>query len=170
MRNLGSGMLRQQGKFTKVINYNNYARPDKRTCRCRSTDWHGRTLRTRDDILPVIEEVLRLLEAADYSRQDQFAVRLSLEEALVNAIKHGHQDDPSKEVQLRYQLTPDYFLAEIEDQGPGFKPEEVPDPFAPENLEKAGGRGLLLIRNYMTWLRFNDAGNRVTLCRRRFNA
>ena len=46
----------------------------------------------------------------------------------VNAIKHGHHGDPSKEVQLRYHFTTECILAEIEDQGSGFKPEDVPDP------------------------------------------
>jgi len=73
-------------------------------------------------------------------------------------------------VRLRYLLRPDYLLAEIEDQGPGFRLKDVPDPFAPENRERPCGRGLLLMRNYMTWVRFNDIGNCVTLCRRRFSA
>ncbi|HTU20502.1 MAG TPA: ATP-binding protein [Gemmataceae bacterium] len=127
-------------------------------------------MHSRDDILPVIEEVLRLLEAANYSSKDQFAIRLSLEEALVNAIKHGHKDDPSKEVRLRYQLTPHHLLAEIEDQGPGFKMSDVADPCAPENLERPCGRGLLLMRRYMTSVRFNATGNCVILCRRRSDA
>ncbi len=55
----------------------------------------------------------------------------------------------------------------IEDQGRGFQPEEVPDPFAPENLERPSGRGLVLMRNYMTSVRYNAAGNRVTMCRQR---
>ncbi|MGH7171747.1 MAG: ATP-binding protein, partial [Gemmataceae bacterium] len=93
----------------------------------------------------------------------------ALEEALVNAIKHGHKFDPSKEVQLRYYLTAECLLAEIEDQGCGFKPEDVPNPFAPENLERPSGRGLLLMQNYMTWVRYNDAGNCVTMCRQHLN-
>jgi serine/threonine-protein kinase RsbW len=141
-------------------------RPD----RLEAIDWHTRTLHSRADIVPAIEEALLTLESAGYSSKEQFAVRLSLEEALINAIKHGHQDDPSKQARLRYRLTPDSFLAEIEDQGPGFRPDAVPDPSAPENRDQPCGRGLLLMRHYMTSVRFNAVGNRVTLFRCRISA
>lgn len=129
------------------------------------TSWQARKLHVCADITPILDDIITALETAGYSGKEMFAVRLALEEALVNAIKHGHGGDPSKEVQFRYQLTAEGLLAEIEDQGPGFKPQEVPDPQAPENLERPCGRGLLLMRNYMTWVRFNAAGNCVTLCR-----
>jgi len=128
-------------------------------------NWQARTLRVAAEMVPIIEDILAALPSAGYSAKEMFAVRLALEEALVNAIKHGHHGDPTKEVELRYCLTPECFVVEIEDQGPGFKPQEVPDPFAPENLERPGGRGLLLMRHYMTWVRFNSAGNCVTMCR-----
>jgi len=132
--------------------------------------WQKWTLSRGEEVGSAIEELLDALEAAGYSSEEKFPVHISVEEALVNAIKHGHKGDPSKEVQLRYLFAPDYLLVEIEDQGPGFKLEDVPDPFAPENLERASGRGLLLMRSFMTWVRFNDTGNRVTMCRRRLSA
>jgi serine/threonine-protein kinase RsbW len=145
-----------------IIDYNNR--------RDRTIGWRTWTIHRYEEIIPAIQELINLLEAAGYSSKDTFAVRLSLEEALVNAIKHGHNGDPSKEVQLRCHLAPKYLLAEIEDQGRGFKPEAVPDPFAAENCERPFGRGLLLMRNFMTWVRFNKTGNRVTMCRRRLSA
>jgi len=135
-----------------------------------TADWRSRTLHVSGEIVPAIEDIIADLEAAGFSHKETFGVRLALEEGLVNAIKHGHQGDPNKEVHLRYQLTPEFILAEIEDQGPGFKPQDVPDPFAPENIERPCGRGLLLMRNYMTWVHFNSAGNRVTMCRQRRGA
>jgi serine/threonine-protein kinase RsbW len=135
---------------------------------CRGVaNWHGINLHSSEEIVPVIEGLVAALDTAGYSSKETFGVRLALEEALVNAIKHGHKGDPSKEVHLRYHLTPECIVAEIEDEGPGFNPEEVPDPFLPENLEKSCGRGLLLMRNYMTWVRFNRTGNCVTMCRLR---
>lgn len=139
-------------------------------CRGQSIPWRTRTLRTSQEIVPALNDIVRILESAGYSDKEVFAIRLALEEALVNAIKHGHKGDPSKEVQLRYHLAAECILAEIEDQGPGFKPEDVPDPFAPENLERPSGRGLLLMRSYMTWVRFNAAGNCVTMCRQHLSA
>lgn len=139
-------------------------------CRRQTSDWHRRTLHRCEEIVPAIEHIIGTLQSAGYGDKEMFAVRLALEEALVNAIKHGHQGDPSKEVQLRYHLSSECIVAEIEDQGPGFKPEDVPDPFAPENLERPCGRGLLLMQRYMTWVRFNAVGNCVTLCRQRLRA
>jgi len=58
-------------------------------------------------------------------------------------------------------------LAEVEDEGPGFDPGGVADPTAAENRERTDGRGLLLMRHYMTWVRFSARGNRVTLYKQR---
>jgi serine/threonine-protein kinase RsbW len=136
----------------------------------RRDDWRCVKLHSAEEIIPAVDGVLVELTSAGYGGKDAFGVRLALEEALVNAIKHGHKGDPAKEVRLRYHLTPDCFLAEIADEGPGFRMEDVPDPFAPENCERPCGRGLLLIRNYMTWVRYNEAGNCVTMCRLRRGA
>jgi serine/threonine-protein kinase RsbW len=58
-------------------------------------------------------------------------------------------------------------LVEVEDEGPGFDPGQVPDPTAPENWDKPSGRGLLLMRHFTTWMRYHGRGNRVTLCKHR---
>jgi serine/threonine-protein kinase RsbW len=97
--------------------------------------------------------------------KDVFGVRLALEEALVNSVKHGHRYDPTKRVLLRYKVVPEYALAEVEDQGPGFDPHQVPDPTAEGGLERPCGRGLLLMRAYASWVRHNERGNCVTLCK-----
>jgi serine/threonine-protein kinase RsbW len=97
--------------------------------------------------------------------KDVFGVRLALEEALVNSVKHGHRNDPTRRVSLRYKVVPDCALVEVEDEGPGFDPRQVPDPTDPDNLERPSGRGLLLMRAYTSWVRHNDRGNCVTLCK-----
>jgi serine/threonine-protein kinase RsbW len=135
-----------------------------------ATKWCIRLLHASEEVVPAIDDIIRALESAGYEDREMFAVRLALEEALVNAIKHGHKGDTSKEVQLRYRLAPDGILAEVEDQGEGFRFQELPDPLASENLERSCGRGLLLMRHYMTWVRFNETGNRVTMCRKRWIA
>ena len=107
-----------------------------------------------------IEQELRARRASD---QEIFSVRLALEEALVNAIKHGNQMDRAKKVQISYRLHIDRFEVHITDEGCGFDPGEVPDPTAIENLERPCGRGLMLMRHYMTEVVFNDRGNRVSM-------
>jgi serine/threonine-protein kinase RsbW len=114
-----------------------------------------------------MDRVAAAMEAEGYPERDVFAVRLALGEALANALKHGHKNDPGKEVAVRYHVGAWRVVAQAEDRGPGFDPGAVPDPLAPENLEKSSGRGLLLMRHYLTWLRYNARGNSVTLCKRR---
>ena len=125
---------------------------------------HRKTIHTAAELNEVIGPVIERMNAAEYPDSDVLAMRLALEEAIVNAIKHGHQGDPKKAVRVRYQVTARQVLAEVRDQGPGFDPNQVPDPTAPENLERATGRGLFLMRHFTTWVRFNRRGNCVTLC------
>jgi serine/threonine-protein kinase RsbW len=118
--------------------------------------------------VPALLDILVVaMEALVYPKKDVFAVRLGLEEALVNAVKHGNRGDPAKEARLRYHVNAECVLLVVEDAGPGFDPATVPDPLAPENLERPSGRGLFLIRKYMTWAEHNDCGNCITMCKHR---
>jgi serine/threonine-protein kinase RsbW len=103
------------------------------------------------------------LIARAYEDREVFSIKLALEEALVNAIKHGNQMDRSKQVRIHYSIQSDRFDIAIVDEGKGFDPEDVPDPMAVENLERPCGRGLLLMRHYMTEVTFHAPGNRLTM-------
>jgi serine/threonine-protein kinase RsbW len=129
--------------------------------------WRRKALQTFAEMQDVLTAVVDEMKAAGYPEKDRFGVRLALDEAIANAIKHGNRHDPGKRVWVRYRVTPDSLVAEVEDEGPGFKPEEVPDPLAEENLERSSGRGLFLMRSYMTWVRHNERGNCITLCKYR---
>jgi len=113
----------------------------------------------------VQDQVEQCLQATACHDHDLFSIRLALEEALVNAIKHGNRYDRTKQVQIAYRLLPDRFVVRITDEGAGFDPNEVPDPTTFENCEHPGGRGLMLMRHYMTEVVFNERGNAVTLCK-----
>jgi serine/threonine-protein kinase RsbW len=106
-------------------------------------------------------EIEEHLKSNAYSERDIFGIKLALEEALVNAIKHGNQMDRSKKVQISYQISPDRFEIHITDEGVGFDPCDVPDPTAFENLERPCGRGLMLMRYYMNEVTFSPRGNSV---------
>jgi serine/threonine-protein kinase RsbW len=125
------------------------------------------TLYCRAEIPRIIGKIAALMADNLYSDKDLFAVRLALEEALVNALRHGNQEDPSKRVNVSFLVGPERLLIEVQDEGEGFDPKDVPDPLAPENLERSSGRGLHLIRTYMSWVRFNVSGNCVTMCKSR---
>ena len=113
----------------------------------------------------VQEQIERLLQDRATSDHDLFGIKLALEEALVNAIKHGNQYDRARKVRIAYRLLPDRFEVQITDEGQGFDPSGVPDPTAPENLERPGGRGLMLMRRFMTEVAFNERGNSVAMCK-----
>jgi len=103
------------------------------------------------------------LRSADYSEHDNFSIKLALEEALVNAIKHGNQMDADKSVLISYLVTSERFEIQIVDEGPGFNPDDVPDPTAIENIERPCGRGLLLMRGFMTGVEYLGRGNIVRM-------
>ncbi len=115
----------------------------------------------------VQERIVARLESLEYSMRDVFGIRLALEEALVNAIKHGNGLDPDKTVRVNCLIEDDLLRVEIEDQGPGFNMSDVPDPTAEENLERPCGRGIMLIRSFMTSVEYNAKGNCVVLEKRR---
>ncbi|MBW3538833.1 MAG: ATP-binding protein [Planctomycetes bacterium] len=115
----------------------------------------------------VQERIISLLEKLNFPPRDVFGVRLALEEALVNAIKHGNGMDPEKNVHVRCRVNDVSAVVEIEDEGPGFRPETIPDPTAEENLEKPSGRGIMLMRAFMSDVSYNDRGNCVRLVKRR---
>jgi serine/threonine-protein kinase RsbW len=111
----------------------------------------------------VQERIILLLDELRFEERDVFGIRLALEEALVNAIKHGNQMDPDKTVRINCRAAVDRIRIEIEDQGEGFIPAEVPDPTADENIERPCGRGIMLMRAFMTSITFNATGNCVIL-------
>jgi serine/threonine-protein kinase RsbW len=111
----------------------------------------------------VQDRIEQLLLERRLAERDLFGIKLALEEAIVNAMKHGNQMDRSKTVRIAYRIDADRFEIVITDEGPGFDPEDVPDPTAFENLERPCGRGLLLMRHYMTDVRHNARGNSVTM-------
>jgi serine/threonine-protein kinase RsbW len=115
----------------------------------------------------VQERILNLLQEREFSAKDLFGVKLALEEAIVNAIKHGNRMDPSKSVRVRCELDDERVQILVEDEGLGFDPSDVPDPTEVENLEKPSGRGLMLMRAFMTTVEYNARGNRVLLEKRR---
>lgn len=130
-----------------------------------SAAWREETVQSQDDNRRVSECVTREMAIADYSDKEIFAMRLALEEAIVNGLKHGNRGDPAKRVLVRYRISSEYVVAEVEDEGEGFDPDQVPDPRAPEYLERPSGRGLLFMRCYTSWMRYNERGNCVTLCK-----
>lgn len=115
----------------------------------------------------VQEEIIRQLQAHQFSEKEIFGIKLALDEAIVNAIKHGNHFDRNKKVRISFHVQSTRFDIQIADEGIGFDPEDVPDPTAFENLERPCGRGLMLMRHYMSEVSFHSSGNCVIMSKLR---
>jgi serine/threonine-protein kinase RsbW len=117
----------------------------------------------REDIEQAERSLLQAIERCQFDTASCFAIRLALEEALSNAFKHGNKNDPRKKVELACRVDPQTVEIDILDEGEGFDPNSVPDPTAEENIEIPAGRGLTLIRAFMTEVVIHPPGNRVKM-------
>ena len=111
--------------------------------------------------------VLQELEKCRYADSGVFAVKLALEEALSNAVKHGNRCDTSKKITVRYAVTHECAAIIIRDEGEGFCPGEVPDPTTPERLRMPTGRGIMLLRAYMDKVEYRDNGREIFFMKKR---
>lgn len=114
----------------------------------------------------VQEQILQEVARRGYDSHSQFAIRLALEEGLINAIKHGNQFDPKKKVHLEYHIDANQLDIILEDEGPGFERQVVPDPTLDENVEKCSGRGILLMEAYMDHVEWSRGGRRVHMIKK----
>jgi serine/threonine-protein kinase RsbW len=122
---------------------------------------------TSDEGQRAQQQLLDCMSRHAWDERSAFGVKLALEEALVNAIKHGNRSDPSKTIHVCYEVSPHEVRVRITDQGEGFDPGDVPDPTLPENLEKPSGRGLMLMRAYMSSVEFTENGTCVCMVKNR---
>jgi serine/threonine-protein kinase RsbW len=99
-------------------------------------------------------------------KPDRSNLFVALDEAFVNAVKHGNKSDPTKLVRITAELTPQEASFTVEDEGEGFDITQIPDPCDPANLFRTSGRGVLLIYNIMDEVKYNAQGNRVKMVKR----
>ena len=114
----------------------------------------------------VQKRILDAVEKAGFNSQSTFAIKLALEEALINAIKHGNKLDVKKNVHIEATVSPTLTEIIIEDEGPGFDRASVPDPTLEENLDKSSGRGILLMEAYMNRVEWSRGGRRVHMVKK----
>ena len=109
------------------------------------------------------EAIVSRAEACGFSEKELFSIALALDEVLTNAIRHGNRRDASKRVFVEYTIDHRHLRVTVCDEGEGFKARQVPDPTLDENLDKPSGRGVMLLRNCMNEVIYNERGNCVTL-------
>src|SRR5215212_7773856 len=112
------------------------------------------------------KRILDEVEKHRFGEEALFAIKLALEEGLINAIKHGNKLDKNKKVQVTALVTDEQAEITIEDEGPGFDRSSVPDPTTEENLERLHGRGILLMEAYMHDIEWSRGGRRVRMVRK----
>jgi serine/threonine-protein kinase RsbW len=117
----------------------------------------------REEIDRAQSSVLAAMATHGYDEGSRFAVRAAIEEALANAMDHGNAGDPRMPVLLEYEVRDDAVVVAVADGGLGFDPEAVPDPTRPENLDIPSGRGIALIRAFMTEVEISPPGNRLRM-------
>jgi serine/threonine-protein kinase RsbW len=108
-------------------------------------------------------EIVDHAMAEGFTDEALFAIRLTVEEALVNAVRHGNGLDETRVVDVEWTIDDRRFVITITDCGCGFDPADLPDPTAVENLSRPSGRGVMLMKCYMDEVSYNTDGNAVTL-------
>jgi serine/threonine-protein kinase RsbW len=115
-------------------------------------------------------QILRDVEMFHFGDEATFAIKLALEEAMTNAVKHGNCNDASKSITVRYAVNEERVVIIVRDDGPGFTPEEIPDPTAPERISLPNGRGIMLMKAYMDEVHYRADGREVYLMKRNLNS
>jgi serine/threonine-protein kinase RsbW len=114
-----------------------------------------------DEVEQFIEEIH---ESLGFKEDVLGNVVIAVTEAVNNSIYHGNQRDSSKLVRIQCEsLNPYRIQFAVEDEGNGFDPDALPDPTAPENLERESGRGVFMMRSYADEIRFQNGGRRVEM-------
>ncbi len=121
--------------------------------------------------IPSLSENIRMIESFIDNAREKYHldddiygnIMIAVTEAVNNAIKHGNQNNSGKNVSLSLALEEGVIKFRVEDEGNGFDYEHLPDPTAPENLEKPGGRGIFLMKHLADEVAFNEKGKVVEL-------
>lgn len=114
----------------------------------------------------VLEYLMKRVEKLGVVKSEQSNLFVALDEAFVNAVKHGNKFDAKKLVRIIAEVSAAEARFTIEDEGEGFDVNSIPDPLDPSNLFKTSGRGVLFIYNIMDEVKYNERGNRLTMIKR----
>ena len=123
-----------------------------------------------DTVATAASAVAEFLSRSGITEDAAFGIDMAVREAVTNAVLHGNRQDENKTVEVTLKSSPDAVEISVHDQGPGFNPEQVPDPTAAENILKASGRGIFFMRSFMdevNWLIRPGGGTTVRMLKRR---
>jgi serine/threonine-protein kinase RsbW len=114
----------------------------------------------------VLEYLLDRVDKLGLVKVEQSNLFVALDEAFVNAVKHGNRNDPGKLLRVTAELSAREAIFTVEDEGEGFDVHEIPDPTDPANLFKSSGRGVLLIYNIMDEVQYSRGGAKLRMVKR----
>ena len=113
----------------------------------------------------LLDSVMEELNEVGASEEEQFAIRLALDECFMNAQKHGNQYRTEIPVQVSYLIDSMKAMFKIRDTGSGFDYENLPDPTIEDHVMNETGRGVFMTRKFMHDVSFNEIGNEITITR-----
>jgi len=121
--------------------------------------------------VPSLSENIRIIESFIDNAKEKYRfdddiygnIMIAVTEAVNNAIRHGNKNDSSKNVTISLSFEDGLIKFKISDEGNGFDYHNLPDPTAPENIEKPGGRGIFLMKHLSDEVTFKDKGRVVEL-------
>jgi len=119
-----------------------------------------------ENVAPFIQEALEAFKELALADRDVFSLKLCLEEALTNAIRHGSKLDPALSVAVEIELGPDKIVMSVRDQGDGFDEARLADPTRGARAGEPGGRGVFLIKKLMDEVEYFDGGRGVRMAKR----
>jgi serine/threonine-protein kinase RsbW len=111
----------------------------------------------------VQDKIMQDVTRRGFNSHTIFAIKLALEEAMTNALKHGNRRDDKKKIFIEATVSNRQAEIVVEDEGAGFNRRSVPDPTLPENLEKCSGRGVHLIEAYVQEVEWTKGGRRIRM-------
>lgn len=124
----------------------------------------SKTIPSQLEAIPgVVTSVVEKLGQLALDKETISQVQLALQEAVVNAVKHGNKMDPGLVVRIEIELEPKQLIIQVADQGQGYDYKNIPSPIEPQNLEKLKGRGIFLIKHLMDKVEFLNQGSTIKM-------
>ena len=114
----------------------------------------------------VLEYLMNRVDKLGVVEAKQSNLFVALDEAFVNAVKHGNKFDTTKNIRVAADVSKTEARFTVQDEGEGFDVDNIPDPLDPQNLFKPSGRGVLFIYNIMDEVKYNERGNRLTMVKK----
>jgi serine/threonine-protein kinase RsbW len=110
----------------------------------------------------------KMATEAGLCEDDCFHISMAVREAAINAVLHGNEYDPARQIAVSLENSGSALTFVIADQGKGLDPDTLPDPLAPDNLLRGTGRGIFLIRSFMDEVHFRQLhpGTELTMVKR----